>query len=135
MSDGFTPELISRCGINCRTCVGYFGYRLDGQRQAPCGGCLTREKFCGFVKDYCKKHADKDKIRYCSECEDFPCENFRKIDEYYSGKYGVSLIENFNHIKSKGMEDFLRSERARWKCAACGGVVCVHTKRCYTCKP
>lgn len=135
MDQGFKAELISRCGINCRTCVGFFGYKLNGERQEPCGGCMTKEKSCGFVTNYCKRRSDKDETRYCFECPDFPCENFRRIDEYYSGKYGVSLVENFVHIKSKGMEDFLRSEREKWSCPACGGVICVHTRRCYACKP
>ena len=135
MNEDFDAKLVACCGINCRTCVGFFGYKLNGKRQTPCGGCRTREKSCVFFKNNCKKQADKEKIEYCFECSDFPCENLKKIDKTYCEKYQVSLIENFMNIKSKGMKEFLKSEKEKWKCPTCGGVICAHTKRCYTCNP
>jgi hypothetical protein len=135
MSEDFDAKLFAHCGINCRTCVGFFGYKLNGERQTPCGGCPTREKTCTFFKKHCENQANREKIEYCFECSDFPCEELKKIDKYYSQKYAVSIIENFTYIKSKGMEKFLKNEKEKWKCPVCGGVICVHTKRCYTCNP
>jgi hypothetical protein len=135
MNEEFSKELFANCGINCRTCVGFFGYRLNGERQTPCGGCRTKEKSCEFFKKYCKNLSNREKIKYCFECPDFPCENLGKIDKEYSEKYGSSIIENFRQIKNMGMDEFLKSEKEKWKCPTCGGVTCVHTKRCYTCNP
>jgi uncharacterized OB-fold protein len=59
----------------------------------------------------------------------------KKIDKYYSQKYGTSLIESFAYIKANGMDEFLKSEEEKWKCPTCGGVICAQTKRCYTCDP
>jgi ribosomal protein S27AE len=33
------------------------------------------------------------------------------------------------------MDAFLKREKQQWKCPRCGGVLCVHTNRCYTCNP
>jgi hypothetical protein len=133
MSEDFDAKLVSRCGIDCRTCVGFFGYTLSGEKSIPCGGCRTREKLCAFIKNHCKKLADKEQIEYCSDCSDFPCENLKTVDKPYSEKYGVSLIENLTYIRTKGMEEFLKNEKEKWKCPTCGRVICVHTRKCYTC--
>ncbi|MCW4010496.1 MAG: DUF3795 domain-containing protein [Candidatus Bathyarchaeota archaeon] len=135
MSGGFDAKLVSRCGIDCRVCVGFLGYTLSGGKSPEiCGGCRTREKLCAFITNHCHKLADKDQIEYCSDCSDFPCENLKKVDKPYSEKFGVSLVENLMFIRTNGMEEFLKSEREKWKCPTCGGVICVHTKKCYTCE-
>lgn len=135
MSQDFNSELFARCGINCRTCVGFFGYTISGEKQPQCGGCRTREQTCTFFEKNCKHPEQKTKIEYCFDCTVFPCENLKKIDQYYSQKYGPSIIENLVFIKTHGMVVFLKSEKEKWKCASCGGVICVHTKRCYACNP
>ena len=127
---------VSRCGINCGLCVGYLGYNMDGtKRESPCGGCRTMETMCGFAQNQYVKHLGKEEIAYCFECSDFPCENMQKMDKYYSGKYGASLIENLTYVKTRGLEAFTQREKEKWKCPTCGGVVCIHTKRCYVCSP
>jgi len=135
MNGKMDATLFAKCGINCRTCVGFFGYKLNGEKTEPCGGCPTRIKTCTFFKKHCKNQVNKEKIEYCFECLEFPCIELKKIDQYYSQKYGTSLIENFLYIKTNGMEKFLKSEEEKWKCHACGGVICAHTKRCYKCNP
>lgn len=135
MTQKMKPTLFAKCGINCQTCVGFFGYKLNGEKTTPCGGCPTRQSTCTFFKNHCKNLANREKIEYCFECTDFPCDELKKIDKYYSGKYGVSIIESFQHIKYRGMNDFLKIEEEKWKCPTCGGLICVHTKRCYTCNP
>jgi hypothetical protein len=127
---------LARCGVNCGLCVGFLGYNLDGtKRESACGGCHTMENHCGFVEKKCKNRLGKDKIGYCFECPDFPCETLQKMDKYYSGKYDSSLIENMTYVKENGLEAFTKREKEKWKCPTCGGVVCIHTKRCYTCNP
>ena len=45
----------------------------------------------------------------------------------------MSMIENLENIQKNGIEEFLKKERERWKCLKCGGIICVHNKKCYTC--
>jgi len=126
-------ELISVCGMNCRICVGYFGYTMTGKkRKHTCPGCRISGKICAFVKKRCRKVL-KQEVTYCFECEDFPCEIIEKLDRTYREKYKMSTIDNLKFIKEKGMEKFLESEEEKYKCDECGGVVCVHTGKCYEC--
>ena len=142
----FTPELIAPCGMNCRICVAFFGYTMNGKkRKHQCSGCrprgwvrhingpktLNRTK-CAFIKKHCEKLATKQ-IEYCFECIDFPCENLKNLDKRYRDKYGMSAIENLKYIQKKGINQFLKNEQERWKCPTCSGVICVHNKKCYTC--
>jgi len=44
------------------------------------------------------------------------------------------MIKNLEYIQTNGIEQFLKNEKERWKCPACGVVIFVHNKTCYTCK-
>jgi hypothetical protein len=126
-------ELIAVCGMNCRVCVGYFGYTMSGEkRKHTCPGCRISGKNCTFVKKRCLKTL-KRKVKYCFECGDFPCEILEKLDKNYREKYNMSTIDNLNFIKEKGIEEFLKSQEEKYRCDQCGGVICVHTNRCYEC--
>ncbi len=127
------PELIAPCGMNCAICIAFFGFTLKGeQRKQNCSTCRLRKSQCAFLKQQCDKLATKQ-IEYCFECTDFPCENLMTLDTRYRTKYGMSMIENLRYIQTQGIEQFLNTEQERWKCATCGGIICVHNQTCYTC--
>ena len=126
-------ELIAVCGMNCRICVGYFGYTMAGKkRKHICPGCRTTNKICAFVKKRCSKTLTKE-VDYCFECEDFPCQNLEKLDKNYREKYKMSTINNLNFIRQNGIVKFLKSQEEEYRCEECGGVICVHTGICYEC--
>lgn len=132
MSEKFDVKLLAPCGINCGTCVAFFGYTMSGKkRKHSCCGCWIRKNPCAFIKKKCEKLANK-KIDYCFECDDFPCEVIEKLDSQYVEKYGMSLVENLKDM-SKGIDEYLKNEKERWKCPSCEGVICVHNKKCYSC--
>lgn len=136
MSKYFDAKLVAQCGMNCGTCVSFFGYTMAGKkRMHTCMGCRPRKSLCAFIKKGCKLIAEKKPVEFCFECSDFACENIVKIDTVYRKKYGMSLIENLNYIKEKGMDAFLEKEKQIRTCPNCGGVICIHTKRCYICNP
>jgi hypothetical protein len=131
--DGFPENLIAPCGMNCRICIGYFGYTTNGKkRKMKCIGCKPRDKSCAFLKKYCKKLTKKE-VDYCFECSDFPCSHLLKIDEVYRERYNMSMIKNLKDIKKDGMNKFLEKQQIRYKCQKCGGVICVHNGICYSC--
>ena len=133
-NDRFTEDLIAACGMNCRICLGYFGYTVTGKkRKMKCVGCKPRDKSCAFLKKYCKKLSKKE-IEYCYECSDFPCTHLKKIDKGYRERYNMSMIENLEYIRDNGMVDFLKQQEKKYKCPECGGVICVHNGICYSCK-
>ena len=45
----------------------------------------------------------------------------------------MSMIENLEFIKNNGIDAFIAQQEAKYKCPKCGGVICVHNKKCYDC--
>ena len=133
-NDKFTEELIAACGMNCRICIGYFGYTMNGtKRKMKCIGCRPRDKSCAFLKKYCKKLTKKE-VEYCYECSDFPCSYLEKLDLGYQERYKMSMIENLKYIRDHGIENFLKKQEKKYRCPECGGVICVHNGICYSCE-
>lgn len=62
-----------------------------------------------------------------------PCEKLAKIDQHYHARYGMSMVENQNMIREKGIEAFLASQAEKYRCPSCGDVVSVHDGKCYKC--
>lgn len=128
-------ELVAPCGNNCATCVAFFGYTMSGaKRKHTCPGCRSRNRGCAFLKQHCELIA-KDQVRFCFECSDYPCTHLQKLDDRYTKKYNMSVIENLNFIKNQGMQKFLNSQKKKYRCPKCGATLCVHTNRCYSCSP
>ena len=129
-------ELIAPCGMNCNICSAYLAYSLEIPKETHCKGCRPRNKQCGFLKKRCEDNLKlhKGKIKYCFECNCFPCGNLKLIDARYRKNYGMSMIENLELLKTKGIRKLLEKERKRWKCPKCGGTICVHNLICYDCE-
>jgi hypothetical protein len=129
------PELIAPCGVNCRICVGHFGYTMSGnKRKMTCPGCIQANKKCAFLKKHCDLLA-QGKVRFCFECGTFPCEQLIKLDKRYREKYAMSSINNLKFIQAHGMNKFLQRQTETYTCPECGKFTCVHTNLCYTCSP
>ena len=129
-------ELIAPCGMNCAICSGYLAYRHDvkskGIRIPYCTGCISRDKQCAFLKKRCKLLINK-RVKYCYECDDFPCQKLKRIDERYRKYHRMSMIENLEYVRDNGINQFLVKEKERWKCPGCGGVICCHNGICFNC--
>jgi hypothetical protein len=129
-------ELIAPCGMNCGLCASYLALKNDlkkkGFGKTYCSGCLPRGKNCAFMKKQCEL-LGKGRVRFCYECEEFPCRRLKSLDKRYRTFYHMSMIENLEFIKQQGLTDFLLKETEKWKCPACGGTICCHNGLCYTC--
>ena len=129
----FTPELIAPCGMNCGICIAFFGYTMSGKkRKHTCITCRLRNKSCAFIKKQCDKLKD-GVIEYCFECMDFPCKSLTTLDKRYRAKYRMSMIENLQELKEKGMKQFLANQERKYKCPQCGNIISVHDRKCYAC--
>jgi rubrerythrin len=62
-----------------------------------------------------------------------PCKNLAHLDKRYREHYGMSMVENQKTLKTKGMEEFLKSQTEKYRCPTCGDVVSVHDNKCYSC--
>ena len=45
----------------------------------------------------------------------------------------MSTIDNLRYIKENGIERFLQEQEEKHKCPNCGGMICVHNEKCYSC--
>jgi hypothetical protein len=125
-------ELIAPCGMDCAVCMRRFrkkdqcrGCRGDDANKAKTVvACVIAN--CAYLRD--------TGSRFCSgRCPDFPCRRLKDLDKRYRAKYHMSMIENLEKIEASGIREFVRLEKARWACTACGGLICVHTGRCSQC--
>lgn len=123
------PSLIAPCGMNCAVCMAYL--RIKNR----CHGCRESYKNQPATRLYCRikncKKLKQSGSKYC-DCE-IPCKRLAHLDKRYKTKYGMSMIENLDNIRRLGIRKFVRNERLRWKCPACGGTICVHRWFCFNC--
>jgi hypothetical protein len=123
--------LIAPCGMNCGICMAYL------RDKNKCPGCREIKKGnktrFGCIIRNCK-HLKKTKSGFCYECEIFPCARMKRLDKRYRTKYDMSMFENLEFIRDKGIDRFLKAQRKKYKCPKCGGVMCVHRKKCLECE-
>jgi hypothetical protein len=127
-----SSNLIASCGMNCGICMAFL------REKNHCPGCRATS---GIIKKSilnCRiKNCDerqKSKSDFCFNCVNYPCEKIKHLDKRYRTKYGMSMIDNLNKIKDFGLAKFVKSEKTRWACSACGNQICVHNKKCYFCE-
>ncbi len=130
-------DLVAPCGMNCAVCSGYQALNKDvksqGIQMPYCRGCRPRNKKCAFLKKRCDLLLNK-RIDFCYECPDFPCANLAKLDKRYRESFRISFISNLESIRDHGLNQFLKSEAAKWKCPNCGDVICCHNGLCFHCE-
>lgn len=127
-------ELISSCGFNCALCV--YNQRNEKEK-GYCAGCDAKG---GIKKVRCTNCALKTchpqqiaNIRFCYECDEFPCQKLKRLDKKYIKRANTSMIANLKYIQQNGMEAFLESETNRWKCKNCGEIISIHNQLCMKC--
>jgi len=129
-------SLIAPCGMNCRLCVAYQFKDKDinkkGFHRKYCPGCIPRGENCKHMANKCEL-VGKGKLRFCYECEEFPCKRLKSLDKRYLTKYHMSMIENLMFIRKYGMDRFLKEEEKKWECPDCGDVICCHNGLCLNC--
>ena len=123
--------LIAPCGMNCGLCYAF------QRTRNRCDGCKSTDL---SGESYLKKCSIRNCIllkngisNYCGTCEKFPCVRLRSLDKRYKSKYGMSMLENLNEIKTNGIQNFLKQEKIMWKCSSCGHTLCVHKQICLKC--
>ena len=125
-------ELIAPCGMNCAICMAYL------REKRKCPGC--REIYINepVTRAKCRiKNCDelnKNNLKFCYECNKFPCDRMKRLDKRYRTKYHMSMIENLNFIKENGVKKLLEKEINKWTCPKCGGTISCHNGYCYTCE-
>lgn len=133
--DKIEEILIAPCGMNCSYCSAYLNYKYGqkGKLRGKCSGCLPSDKHCAFLKQRCELLKNK-KIRFCFECNNFPCEQLLKLDRRYRKKHWlVSFSGNNRRIQEVGLGQFIKEQNKKWSCRKCKGPVSIQERECYQC--
>ncbi len=123
--------MIAPSGMTCGICVAYLRdknickgcWSNNGHKSKSCLNCSIKN--CVLL--------EKTNSKFCYACAKFPCIRLKQLDKRYRLKYNMSMIENLQYIEKFGLENFELKESSRWKCATCGGTVCVHLRYCLKC--
>src|SRR5271157_4705617 len=104
--------LIAPCGMDCRLCRAY------AREHRPCPGCRKND---GPKSNACVVCPIKNciklvgqELKFCFDCNEFPCTRLEHLDKRYRSKYGMSTIENLLNIKKLGIRQFVRNENEKW---------------------
>jgi len=123
--------LIAPCGMDCGGCIGYL------REKNTCPGCMVGE---GPTSKYCREciirncpQIASNESGFCYECEKYPCPRLKRLDKRYRNKYHMSMLENLDAIKTKGLQAFVKQNTERWTCAECGARLSVHRVKCLEC--
>lgn len=65
-------------------------------------------------------------------CSRFPCARIKDLSQRYVKNYSIDLVQNGNEARAD-MAAFLRAQRERFACPACGGIVDQHRGVCSEC--
>ena len=70
---------------------------------------------------------------YCFECVEYPCKQINRMDKRYKENYKMSVKENLEHIKSKGIKSLIKDQNKKYECPKCSGLISIHNKKCFKC--
>jgi hypothetical protein len=128
-------ELIAPCGMNCAIRSRYLAFQNDTRRRGIrigyCIGCRPSSKNCHYKKK-CEL-LGKGIMRFCYECQDFPCKHLKTLDKRYRTFYHMSMIDNLEYMKKNGIKQFLDDQEEKWQCPQCGATICCHDGICFNC--
>ena len=129
-----SEELIAPCGMNCAICSRYLAY-INNLKRSRCVGCRPRNKRCTYLFKKCTgiNTVAKGKAAFCFICSQYPCKQINRIDDRYRMNYRMSIKENLECIRKKGIGQFIKGQYKKYRCSRCGGLISVHNKKCFKC--
>jgi len=131
MKESFKEELIAPCGMNCGICMAYL------REKNTCPGCREVHPNEPVSRSRCIikncEELKKNNWKFCIKCSKLPCRRLKDLDKRYRTKYDMSMLENLKFIEKEGMKKFLKQQKEKYTCPKCGGIICVHNKKCYSC--
>ena len=128
---------IAPCGMNCSLCIHYQSNHLDFDEvdlnKENCKGCIEKGRTCSYLSNHCE-NIPNFLVRFCYECDVYPCQELIELDEKYKDKNHLSIIENLNMISFLGLDVFIKSENLKWRCSNCNSLICCYNGLCLNCE-
>lgn len=133
-STPFPLKLVAPCGMNCALCSRYLA-GINSLKRSHCKGCRDSNRECNYLFARCTgiNHGKVGDIEYCTECDQYPCREIKRMDSRYRKNYNMSVMENLEYIKQAGINAFSHAQYKKHSCSKCGGLISVHNRKCFNC--
>lgn len=95
--------LFSLCGLNCALCPMNINQYCPG-----CGGGEGNQS-CSIAK--CS--LQHDKVQYCFQCTNYPCDKYSKIDEYDSFITHQNQKQDMNKFSKLGVKSYSAEQQKK----------------------
>lgn len=123
-------SMFAPCGMNCMVCYKHCYHKK------PCQGCRNEDQ---GKPEHCRKCKIKDCLKemgtiFCFECSQYPCKQIKALEKIYNTRYKASLIENSVFVKEHGLHEFMKNQKVKYTCKACGGIISIHDAECSECQ-
>jgi hypothetical protein len=150
-----TLRLDAYCGLYCGACevinartdhdkarvIEMFEAGVPNWHASPddlhCSGCKTDDVFINCGKCPIRPCAKDKGVEFCVECGEFPCQIYGFLmsaaDNIPCLKHLRAIVMNQEFIREKGVEPWLKSQKAKWECPDCGAPFAWYTKQCARC--
>ena len=133
-SNPISEQLIAPCGMNCAICSRYLAY-INNLKRSQCVGCRPSKERCTYLFDKCTgvNSTSQDNAVFCFECDQYPCKHIDRMDDRYRKNYMMSVKDNLDFIKKRGVGKFIDEQYKKYRCPQCGGLISIHNKKCFQC--
>ncbi len=130
MPDIIPENMIAPCGISCFACYARFP-----KKKEPCPGCRAQNDL--HIRKSCQvceiRHCSSERaLRFCAECEDFPCVKLKPVYKRYKSIHKIDLEQN-GQAAVRNMDAYLTQQRMLYACKNCGGIINMHYNVCSEC--
>lgn len=132
-------EILGYCGLYCRGCAVYQateaggGFEYEPGSVATCRGCNSSELSIWCSDCEIKNCARERGVRYCLECEDFPCDKSRRFMYDPELPYHRDVPEMMLRLRQVGLETWAEEQSRKWICKSCGADFSWFAQRCPGC--
>jgi len=55
------------------------------------------------------------------------------MDDRYRRNYNMSIKDNLEYIKNRGIGKFIEEQYEKYRCVTCGSLISVHNRKCFKC--
>lgn len=130
---GRIPDKAAPCGVFCGACPSY------GKSCLGCGSedhnQKRKSKWNCKIRTCCFEDKNLD---FCIDCDEFPCHSLeKKLKNSHLGEarfsYRHEIYDNLKQIKGKGVENWIKEQKKRYKCPKCDGQIVWYKYSCIKC--
>jgi hypothetical protein len=131
-------------GLYCEACSWFIATNEDPERlkrlaaqlhfteeESKCYGCRSEKRLSYY--DKCKMFACATKlgIDFCSQCEDYPCDDLKQFQS--AMPHRIELWVNLERIKSVGYQQWLKEIKGNYACSRCQTINSTYDLKCRKC--